>query len=79
MTSVTRRNSAGLMSATRENTVSIASLIQMSTGPSFVLEPLGGGEQRVGVGDVDRFGGRLDAEGFELTLDVLERLLRRGR
>jgi len=35
VTSVTRWNSAGLISATREKIVSIASLIQMSTGPNL--------------------------------------------
>jgi hypothetical protein len=60
------------MSTTRENTVSIASLIQMSTGPRPLLEPRGGGEQSVGVGDVGRRGRRLGAEGLELALDLVK-------
>jgi hypothetical protein len=41
--------------------------------PEPLLEPRGGGEQGVGVGDVDRLGRGLGAEGLELALDLAER------
>ena len=40
----------------------------------MLLEPRRRGEQRVGIGDVDRFSRRLGAKGFELAPDLFERL-----
>src|SRR5205085_11709076 len=73
VTSVTRRNSSGVISHTGEKTVTIASLIRVDA-PEMLLDELRRGEHSLRVGHLSGRDHSGAPELFDLFLDLVERL-----